>query len=665
MMQSTPIYRSFNALFTTIVASVILTTSAMASSTGSIGEVTSAFSHQEGIPAHLKIEPVFWWANMANPTLELMLHGDDIASLQAVLNGHPTNISIVKTTTTDNPNYLFISLSLKDAEPQTFSISLAKDGSTQHQFDYDIKQRRAGSAHRKGFDNSDVIYLITPDRFANGDESNDNNVSMLETANRADKDGRHGGDIKGILNSLDYLEQLGITQLWINPLLENNQQKYSYHGYSTTDHYRIDPRFGSNEDYRQLVAAANDRGIGIIKDIIVNHIGSNHWWMQDIPSSTWVNGLTTNHSRDLRTNIRTNLSIDLSQVQFTSHRRTTVQDPYAVASDHSNFVDGWFVDSMPDLNQTDPKLATYLIQNSIWWVEYANLSGIREDTYSYADKAFLAQWSKAIMTEYPNFNIVGEEWTANPITVSYWQAGKTNKDGYVSYLPSLMDFPLYETMLEAVNTPESWDKGFIQLYEMMANDVVYADPTNLVLFEGNHDTNRLFSLMNEDLSHYKMAMAYTLTSNRIPQIFYGTEVLMTSPLEGRHDGTVRADFPGGWPIDNINAYTQEGLNPQQTDAQHFVSSLLNFRKNSAAIHHGELIHYVPTDGTYVYFRVDALQTVMVVMNKNPNDVLLNSDRFKQQLADFSSATDVLTQKTQNITQTITVPANGVLVLTLN
>ncbi|WP_232775106.1 MULTISPECIES: glycoside hydrolase family 13 protein [unclassified Shewanella] len=660
-MQSTPIYRSFNAIFATIVASVSLTTSAMGSSTESISEVTSVFSQQERIPVHLKIEPEFWWANMANPTLELMLHGDDIASLQARLNGHPTNISIVKTTTTDNPNYLFISLSLKNAAPQTISISLAKDGSTQHQFDYDIKQRRAGSAQRKGFDNSDVIYLITPDRFANGDESNDNHISMLETANRADKDGRHGGDIKGILNSLDYLEQLGITQLWINPLLENNQQKYSYHGYSTTDHYRIDPRFGSNADYRQLVAAANDRGIGIIKDIIVNHIGSNHWWMQDIPSSTWVNGLTTNHS----SNLRTNLSTDLSQVQFTSHRRTTVQDPYAVASDRSHFVDGWFVDSMPDLNQTDQKLATYLIQNSIWWVEYANLSGIREDTYSYADKAFLAQWSKAIMTEYPNFNIVGEEWTANPITVSYWQAGKTNKDGYVSYLPSLMDFPLYETMLDAVNTPESWDKGFIQLYEMMANDVVYADPTNLVLFEGNHDTNRLFSLMNEDLGHYKMAMVYTLTSNRIPQIFYGTEVLMTSPLEGRHDGTVRADFPGGWPIDNKNAYTQEGLNPQQIDAQKFVSTLLNFRKSSAAIHHGKLIHYVPKDGTYVYFRIDALQTVMVVMNKNPNNVLLNSDRFKQPLADFSSATDVLTQKTQNITQTITVPANGVLVLTLN
>ncbi|QQX82527.1 glycoside hydrolase family 13 protein [Shewanella sp. KX20019] len=631
----------------------MLATSAIAYSAAVDNELTAFINHQDPTPVQLRVEPEFWWANMANSTLELMLHGDNIATMRAVLNETANHISIVNTTASENPNYLFIKLSLKDAKPQTISISLEKDGNPEHQFDYSIKQRRSDSANRQGFNNSDVIYLITPDRFANGDPSNDNHINMLEAVNRTDKDGRHGGDIKGILNSLNYLENLGVTQLWINPLLENNQQKYSYHGYSTTDHYAIDPRFGSNEDYRQLVTAAKEKGIGIIKDIIVNHIGSNHWWMQDIPSSTWINGLTTQQNSER------------GKVQFTSHRRTTQQDPYAVATDQKNFVDGWFVDSMPDLNQTDPKLATYLIQNSIWWVEYANLTGIREDTYSYADKTFLAQWSKAIMTEYPNFNIVGEEWTANPITVSYWQAGKSNQDGYVSYLPSLMDFPLYETLLEAVSAAESWDEGFIQLYEMMANDVVYADPTNLVLFEGNHDTNRLFSLMNEDISRYKMAMTYTLTSNRIPQIFYGTEVLMTSPLEGRHDGVVRADFPGGWSEDYISAFTQNGLNPQQIDAQQFVSTLLNFRKSASAIHHGELIHYVPKDGTYVYFRVDELQSIMVVMNKNPTEVLLSRDRYKAQLSGFSTATDILTQKTQNISRTISVPANGVLVLTLN
>lgn len=600
----------------------------------------------------LRVEPEFWWADMVNPTLELMLHGDNIASTQASLLTH-SNINIIEQSTTENPNYLFIKLSLKDAKAQTITLSLTKNKTLMHQFDYQIKQRRTSSSQRQGFDNSDVIYLITPDRFVNGDTSNDNHSSMLEKVNRADKDGRHGGDIQGIINSLDYLQKLGVTQLWINPLLENNQQQYSYHGYSTTDHYKIDPRFGSNADYRQLSDAAKDRGIGIIKDIIVNHIGSNHWWMKDIPSKTWINGLAANQP------------INTSKLPFTTHRRTTVQDPYSAPSDLSNFVDGWFVDSMPDLNQTDEKLATYLIQNSIWWVEYANLSGIREDTYSYADKAFLSQWSKAIMAEYPKFNIVGEEWTANPITVSYWQAGKINQDGYVSYLPSLMDFPLYETMLKAFNHPESWDKGFIELYEMMANDVVYADPTNLVLFEGNHDTNRLFSLLDNNLSRYKMAMAYTLTSNRIPQIFYGTEVLMQSPVEGRHDGAVRADFPGGWSSDASNAMTQHGLNSQQLDAQHFVSTLLNFRKGSSAIANGKLIHYVPENGVYVYFRTDKTETVMVVMNKNDEQITLDSERFKTQLKDFSTATDVITGQSKNILHSLKSPANSVLVLSLN
>ena len=614
--------------------------------------LTSSTIEQTSKTQQLRVEPEFWWAGMVNTTLELMLHGDNIASMQASIQS-ASRINIIEQSTTENPNYLFIKLSLKDAKPQTITLSLIKDNAQMHQFDYQIKQRRVGSSQRQGFDNSDVIYLITPDRFVNGETSNDNHSSMLEKVNRADKDGRHGGDIQGIINSLDYLQKLGVTQLWINPLLENNQQQYSYHGYSTTDHYKIDPRFGSNADYRQLSDAAKDRGIGIIKDIIVNHIGSNHWWMKDIPSKNWINGLAANQA------------INTSKLPFTTHRRTTVQDPYSAPSDLSNFVDGWFVDSMPDLKQTDAKLATYLIQNSIWWVEYANLSGIREDTYSYADKAFLAQWSKAIMAEYPKFNIVGEEWTANPITVSYWQAGKINQDGYVSYLPSLMDFPLYETMLKAFNHPESWDKGFIELYEMMANDVVYADPTNLVLFEGNHDTNRLFSLLDSNLSRFKMAMAYTLTSNRIPQIFYGTEVLMQSPVSGRHDGAVRSDLPGGWSSDATNAMTGQGLTSQQLDAQNFVSKLLNFRKSSSAIHNGKLIHYVPENGTYVYFRADLTETVMVVMNKNNEQITLDSERFKTQLKDFSTATDVITGQSQNILHSLKSPANSVLVLSLN
>ena len=612
----------------------------------------------------LRVEPEFWWADMVNPTLQLMLHGHHISDftpvIEAQLSHHKPHkeggISILKVENTDNANYLFITLDLGNAKPQTFDLTLTKAGQSMQSFSYTLHERVADSAKRQGFSNKDVIYLITPDRFVNGEPDNDNQMEMLERVNRNDINGRHGGDIKGIENSLDYLADLGVTQLWINPLLENNQAKYSYHGYSTTDHYRIDPRFGSNADYRQLAVSAKEKGIGIIKDIVVNHIGSEHWWMKDLPSSSWINGKKSAN--------------DNASVKYTSHRRTTVQDPYAVQSDHSQFVDGWFVDSMPDLNQQDPLLATYLIQNSIWWVEYAGLSGIREDTYSYADKAFLSTWSNAIMSEYPNFNIVGEEWTSNPITVSYWQAGKRNKDGYLSYLPSLMDFPLYEVMLAAFNQHEGWDTGLISLYEMLANDVVYADPSKLVLFEGNHDTNRLYSLMNEDLDLLKMVITYTLTSNRIPQLFYGTEILMTSPKTGRHDGAVRGDFPGGWNFDKVSAITGIGLSQAQKDAQDFIKTLLNFRKSSSAIHSGKLRHYVPIDGVYVYFRFNDDATVMVIIKKNDKPVSLATHRFHTHLKGVNSGINVLTkervqlQTSANAQSKIHLPPRGVLVLSL-
>ncbi|AQS35905.1 glycosidase [Shewanella psychrophila] len=607
---------------------------------------------------NLRVEPEFWWADMVNPKLQLMLHGLNISELTPMMLDNPANkdsdITIIKVEKTNNPNYLFITLDLTHAKPHTFDLMLTSAGNSIHSFSYSLLERGADSAIRQGFSNKDVIYLITPDRFSNGDTDNDNQASMSERVNRQAVNGRHGGDIQGIENSLDYLADLGVTQLWINPLLENNQAKYSYHGYSTTDHYRIDPRFGNNEEYRQLAASAKEKGIGIIKDIVVNHIGSEHWWMKDLPSTSWINGKK--------------LVQDSPSLKFTSHRRTTVQDPYAVDSDRGNFVHGWFVDSMPDLNQQDPLLATYLIQNSIWWVEYAGLSGIREDTYSYADKSFLSLWSKAIMNEYPNFNIVGEEWSNNPITVSYWQAGKLNQDGYASNLPSLMDFPLYEVMLEAFNQDESWDTGLISLYEMLANDVVYAYPTNLVLFEGNHDTNRLYSLMNEDLGLFKMVITYVLTSNRIPQLFYGTEVLMTSPKEGRHDGAVRGEFPGGWTNDKVSAITGGGLSQKQKSAQDFIKALLNFRKSSSAIHSGKLRHYVPIDGIYVYFRFNHDEAVMVIINKNNKPVSLATRRFNAQLDGFTQGVNVLTKSTVELNtsaqSSLQIPAHDVLVLSM-
>ncbi|MCZ4338073.1 glycoside hydrolase family 13 protein [Shewanella colwelliana] len=608
----------------------------------------------EEASSKLRVEPLNWWAGMKNPQLQLMVHGQRIAD--SMVSIEATQIKLLGVQHSDNNNYLFINLDTTNAPAQAFSITLTNIDGAKHTLAYQLKAREPGSKQRQGFSNKDAIYLITPDRFANGDPNNDNHPNMLELANRADKDGRHGGDIKGIIDSLDYLEDLGVTQLWINPLTENNQAQYSYHGYSVTDHYQIDPRYGTNEDYRQLSLRAREKGIGIIADVVVNHIGSNHWWMADLPSKDWVNYQPKHHSAN-------------KQIGFTSHRRTTVQDPYAVSSDTQAFTDGWFVDSMPDLNQRNPLLATYLIQNSLWWIEHAGLSGIREDTYSYADKGFLVKWAKAIMDEYPNFNIVGEEWTANPITVSYWQKGKYNQDGYQSELPSLMDFPLYETLISALIEPEGWDTGFIKLYEFLGNDVVYADPTQLVLFEGNHDTNRLYSLLGDDIALTQMAMAYVLTSNRIPQLFYGTEILMQSPTKDRNDGAVRADMPGGWQGDAISAFDSKGLMQSQSAMQQFTKRLLNYRRTSSAIIDGGLRHLVPQDGVYLQVRCEDKActkgaSLLVIYNKNETSTEVELAHFGELINTSATGYNIITQAPQPLDQAIVLAGKGVTLIDL-
>ncbi|WP_423187761.1 glycoside hydrolase family 13 protein [Alishewanella sp. d11] len=592
-----------------------------------------------------RVEPHNWWVGMQHPTVELMLYGDKLAELTPKLDYRGVSISAVHRT--DNPNYLFVELTLSaDAVAGTLALQLFQGYQLVQQWDYPILSRSAGSAQRQGFAPSDAIYLITPDRFVNGDPSNDNLADMLERANRQDDNGRHGGDLAGMLKALPYLQQLGITAVWPTPLTENNQPAFSYHGYSATDFYRVDPRFGSNAEFRDFVVAANKLGIKVIQDIIVNHIGSNHWWMQDLPAKDWLNF----PSGDGKGNFVP-----------TNHNRSTIQDPYAADIDRTVFTDGWFVDTMPDLNQRNPRLATYLIQNSIWWVEYAGLSGIREDTYSYADKAFLSEWGRRIMQEYPNFNIVGEEWSPNPLIVSYWQAGKQNKDGYVSYTPSMLDFPLYDALLKALVEPENWNGGWIRLYEMLSNDHIYANPFNLVIFEGNHDTARLFSVLGEDQDLFRMALSYLFTMRGIPQLFYGTELAMTSPPH-RDDGKVRADFPGGWAGDKVNAFTGAGLSDTQRMAQQLVSQLLNWRKTATAIHQGKLLHFAPDRGTYTYFRYNDQQTVMVVMNKQHDAVTLDLSRFRQVLPAGKTALEVLSGEKMQLDTQLSVPARGVLVL---
>ena len=603
--------------------------------------ISSSVNAKDYVIDHL--EPASWWVGMQDNKLQLLVHGEGIAELNASINYPGVTITdIVKVT---NKNYLFINLSIApETVAGTFKLQFQQQDKTVLSIEYPLQARVTNSAQRRGFTPADVIYLIVPDRFANGDTKNDSISTFKDKADRKNPSARHGGDLQGMMQQLDYVANMGFTMVWPTPLVENDQAAYSYHGYGATNLYQIDARFGTNEDYRQFVAKAKTKGIGVIQDIVLNHIGSGHWWMKDLPTTDWLNYQ--------------------GKPVFTNHARTTLQDSHASAEDRKVFSDGWFSENMPDLNQRNPLVATYLIQNSIWWIEYANLSGIRTDTYSYSDKTFLTNWSAKLLLEYPNFTMVGEEWSTNPAIVSYWQKGKVNHDGYVSSMPSMMDFPGYEALRQGLLEPESYNGGLNKLYENIANDFLYPDAHNLVIFEGNHDTSRLFSALNEDIGLYKMAMAYLCTMRGIPQMTYGTEILMTSPKQ-RDDGKVRADMPGGWQGDQSNAFTGAGLSIKQKEAQDFLKKLLNWRKKNPVIHQGKLMHFAPDKGTYVYMRYDDKKKIMVVLNKNTKEVNLKTNRFHEMLTPTSTATEVLTGKKFDLSNMINLPARSVLILAID
>lgn len=588
-----------------------------------------------------RAEPPFWWIEMQNTELQVMLHGENIALLKPVINY--SGVSIKRTVTVESTNYQFIYLEIgKDTKPGNFTINLENaESEVVCNYNYELLKRQDGYAQRKGYNNSDVMYLITPDRFVNGNPDNDAVEGMLELPDRENKWGRHGGDIEGITNSLEYLDEMGFTSIWLNPILENNQKEFSYHGYSTTDYYKVDPRFGSNEDYKNLSKQANKKGIKLIMDMILNHCGSGHWWMNDLPSSDWLN----NPTRYFKTN----------------HRRTTLRDPYASSYDLEHFTDGWFVPTMPDLNQRNPLVADYLIQNTIWWIEYLNLAGIRMDTYSYSDKDFMSDWTCSVMNEYPNFNICGEEWSLNPAVLAYWQKGKGNPDGYTSCLPGLLDFPLQNALLKALTEEESRNTGMINLYDMLSNDFLYADPFKHVIIPDNHDMSRIYSQLNEDYELFKLAMVYFATMRGTPQFYYGTEILMSNAGDDSH-GNIRSDFPGGWKGDKVNAFTGEGLTSKQKEAQDFVKKLLNWRKTAPAIHTGKLMHFVPKDGVYVYFRYNADQKIMVVINKTDKDKQVDLSQFSEMNVSGTVARDIITEDMYYLNDVLNIKARQPLIL---
>jgi glycosidase len=580
------------------------------------------------------LEPMNWWVGMRHPELQLMVHAERIAELTPQLS-YP-GVTLASVERTSNPNYLFLNLVIApETAAGSFEIRFKRSDTVITTAVYRLDARRPGSAERRGFDSTDAVYLLMPDRFANGDPSNDSQPGLTEKADRAKPGGRHGGDLKGMREHLDYISGLGCTMIWPTPLLENNQPIYSYHGYSITNNYLVDARFGTNEEYRDFVRAARERGLGVIQDIVLNHIGTGHWWMRDLPDDDWLNYQ--------------------QGFQLTNNQHTTIQDIHAAPEERERFLNGWFVPSMPDLNQRNPHVATYLIENSIWWIEYADLAGIREDTYSYADTQFVARWCNAILEEYPRFNIVGEEMNGNPYIVAYWQKGVKNRDGYASGLPSLMDFPVVDLIVPVLNADEQSHGGLIKLYEEIAADFVYADPMKLMVFPDNHDRSRVFSVLHENVDLLETALLFTATTRGIPQYFYGTEVLIKSPIN-RDDGLLRADMPGGWAGDKVNAFTGEGLTPQQLEVQNYFRKLLSWRKTSTAVTKGSLLHYIPHQGTYVYFRRDDTQTVMVVLNKSPQDTTLDLGRFAPVIKGRTRGRNVLTGESVDLTKPLPLAA---------
>ena len=588
-----------------------------------------------------RVEPPNWWVGMKTNDLQILVYGNSINDLIPKISN--SNIELTSFNKVQNENYLFLNISISEnAKPDEVEIDFYKNNILVDRYIFSLLEREKNASNVEGFDSSDVMYLITPDRFANGDSKNDDIKSMYERPNREYNRGLHGGDIQGIINHLDYIKDLGFTTVWLNPVLENNMKKSSYHGYSTTDYYKVDPRFGTNELFRELSINAKEKGIKLVMDMIPNHCGSEHWFFKDPPMDNWFN--------------------NQSGFKQTSHRRETVQDIYASEIDKREHADGWFVETMPDLNQKNQKMSKYLIQNTLWWIEYARLSGIRVDTYPYSDKDFMSDWTFAVMDEYPNFNIVGEEWSDNPIVISYWQKDKINHDGYVSYLPTLMDFPLQISFTEALLDDFSWGNGFIKPYKTLASDFLYPNPNNLLIFPDNHDMTRFFTQVNNDIDLFKMGIVYYSTIRGIPQFYYGTEILMNSDENPGDHGLIRTEFPGGWPDHSKNAFTGDGLSYNERQTQLFFKEILNWRKDNKVIHNGKLIQFAPKGGIYSFFRILNNKMVWVIFNRNNSPETLETSRFDELIENYEIAFDVINKKKVSISEKIIINAKSALIL---
>ncbi|WP_203296382.1 glycoside hydrolase family 13 protein [Luteirhabdus pelagi] len=594
-----------------------------------------------------RVEPPFWWSDMHTSQIDILLYGENISTYEVSIDGMP--ISEVKKV--ENPNYLFVTVETNGLDAGTYPIQLTKKGASTVNYEYELKARKQNSATREGFSSSDAIYLLMPDRFANGNPNNDSTDDTVEKVNRSFDGGRHGGDIQGIINHLDYIDNLGFTAIWSTPLLEDNEPVYSYHTYAQSDYYKIDPRYGTNEDYARLAAEMRKRDMHLIMDYVTNHWGSKHWMIEDLPMKDWIHYWPEGENGFKRSN----------------YRMTTQFDPNASEIDAEGCMEGWFDTTMPDMNQENPLLLQYMIQNAIWWIEYADLGGFRVDTYSYNDKEPIAKWTKAIMDEYPNFTIIGEVWMHDQAQISYWQGDSKigALQGFNSHLPAVMDFTLHDAINVMFTETEGWDKGMIRAYDNFANDFLYPDVNNLMVFASNHDTTRINDLYDGDFDVFKQIMTLVFTVRGIPQFYYGDEIGMMGNKEEKGDGDIRRDFPGGWPGDTQNAFTEAGRNETQQQYHNLVSTILNWRKENAAIHAGETLQYIPMDQVYVYFRYTDADRVMVVLNNSEEDKNIELSRFVEGLNGAKNGTEIISGEAWNYTDAMTVPARAAMIIDLN
>lgn len=567
--------------------------------------IAAAMAHGQTVK---RVEPLSWWVGMKTP-LQLLIYGDKVAEYDVAV--REDGARVTGTTKVANPNYLFVDVAIDaGARAGEYTIMLTK-GKKKTEYKYLIDSRRDGSAERASYGPGDMIYLLMPDRFANGDPSNDSVAEAAEKANRSALFGRHGGDIQGIIDRMDYIADLGATALWCTPLLFDNQPEASYHGYACADYYSIDPRYGSNELFRSLVREGHEKGVKTIMDVVTNHCGTAHWWFGDIPDETWFNGTEFHQGNGVF---------------------STVMDPNSSQYDKDNCVRAWFDSPMPDLNTENPLVMHYFRQAFVWWIEWADLDGLRVDTYPYNEKYAIAEWTKHILEEYPGLRIVGECWSGTVPFVAYWEGGTANRDGYDSHLPSVMDFPLQEAWNTALGkdyAPDRWPPRMNHIYSSLAQDFVYREPRNLMTFLDNHDTDRFADKTDGDPNRIKLGITMLATMRGIPQLYAGTELIFRSVDMTQGHGGSRIDFPGGWPGDETNLFDPAQRTEEQADVFGHAAKLFNWRKTQEVIHNGQTLHFLPYNDCYSYFRYDDSKAVFVFVNGSESAQKIEWDRYTE------------------------------------